>query len=59
MTEYIYSVAREYPDGSQGKRVKKLHRYKPLAVGGLYAHLGNGYPGMQRVLDVEIKKLPE
>ena len=53
MTEYIYSVVREYPDGSQYKRVKKLYRYKPLKVGGLYTHLGKGFPGMQRVLAVE------
>lgn len=46
MTEYIYTVVREYPDGSRGKRGKKYYTYKPLKVGGLYVQLGNGYPGM-------------
>ena len=51
-----YRVIREYPDGSRGKRSKSLLRYidqDPLVIGGLYVHLGNGYPGMQRVLSAE------
>ena len=59
MTEYIYTVVREYPDGSHGKRVKKYYTFSPLKVGGLYTHLGRGYPGMQRVLAVETRELPD
>lgn len=57
---YIYQVVREYPDGSRGKRTKPLYRYKPdLKVGGLYTHLGRGFPGMQRVISMEEKTYPE
>ena len=50
MTEYIYTVVREHPDGSQAKRKNKVYRFKPdLKVGGLYTHLGKGFPGMQRI----------
>lgn len=50
MIEYIYKVVREYPDGSRAGRCKTISRYKPLTVGGLYVHLGKGFPGMQRIL---------
>lgn len=59
MTEYIYTVVREYPDGSRGRRVKKYYAFRPLKVGGLYTHLGKGYPGMHRVLEEEAKALPD
>lgn len=60
MTEYIYKVIREYPDGSRGKRVKRFYSFEPdLKIGGLYVHLGAGYPGMQRVLDMSTKELPD
>lgn len=51
-----YRVIRELPDGSRGKRSKYLYRWSDqgrLNVGGLYVHLGPGYPGMQRVLSEE------
>lgn len=51
-----YRVIREQPDGSRGKRAKYLYRWsdqEQLHVGGLYVHLGSGYPGLQRVLSVE------
>ncbi len=58
-TMYLYQVVREYPDGSQGKRTKQLCRYKPdLKVGGLYTHLGRGFPGMQRVIRLEERTCP-
>ena len=57
VTEYIYTVVREYSDGSQAKRTRKICRYCPnLKVGGLYFHLGKGFPGMYRVLSVEEKE---
>lgn len=61
MTMYIYKVVREYPDGSRGRRAKKIYRFEHeiLQVGGLYVHLGSGYPGMQRVLEVTTKEYPD
>ena len=60
MTMYIYKVIREYPDGSRGKRTKKLwHWENDLKVGGLYVHLGNGFPGLQRVLSMDTEELPD
>lgn len=50
MPVYTYKVVREYPDGSRGKRCKTITRFIPLRVGGIYVHLGNGFPGMQLVL---------
>lgn len=51
---YVYMVAREDPvTGERGKRAKKYCTFEPkLEVGGLYTHLGDGYPGYQRVLSV-------
>lgn len=58
-TLYIYKVVREYPDGSRGKRVRKLYRYKPdLKINGLYVHLGAGFPGMQRIIGMETEEFP-
>lgn len=53
--EYIYTVVREdFHTGECAKRTKKYYSFTPrLAVGGLYTHLGPGYPGCQRVLSVE------
>lgn len=59
MTEYTYRVLREYPDGSRSKRERKITRYKPLKIGGLYVHLGKGFPGMQRVVSEEVKKFED
>lgn len=60
MTMYIYKVIREYPDGSRGKKTKSLWRWENnLKVGGLYMHLGSGYPGMQRILSMETRDLPD
>lgn len=60
MTEYIYTVVREYPDGSMAKRKNKIYRFEPdLRVGGLYVHLGIGFPGMQRILSVRERHLPD
>lgn len=60
MTLYIYRVIREYPDGSQGKRTKERCCYKPdLQIGGLYVHLGRGFPGMYRVLSMTTEEAPD
>lgn len=56
MKEYTYRVVREYQDGSRGKRARTLTRFKQLKVGGLYVHLGKGFPGMQRVLSEETRQ---
>lgn len=60
MTMYIYKVVREHMDGSRSKRAKNLYRHdNDLKVGGLYLHLGSGFPGMQRVLSMETKEYPD
>ena len=62
MILYVYKVVREDINGNRGKRAKRLVRYEselPLRIGGLYTHLGRGYPGMQRVLSMEIEKCPD
>lgn len=60
MTFYIYKIIREHPDGTQGKRAKRLYRFEPdLNVGSLYLHLGPGYPGMQRVLSMTTEEFPD
>ena len=53
MKRYIYRVAREnVVTGERAKRSRTIERYEPLTVGGLYVHLGSGYPGAQRVLEL-------
>lgn len=53
MKRYIYRVAREnLTTGERAKRSRMIERYKPLTVGGLYMHLGSGYPGARRVLEL-------
>ena len=51
-----YKVIREYPNPPQrGKRCKTIYRWsdkEQLKVGGLYANLGQGSRGLQRVLSV-------
>lgn len=59
MKEYTYKVVREYRDGSRGKRAKTLTRFSRLRIGGLYVHLGKGYPGMQRVLSEEVRQIED
>lgn len=60
MTLYIYKVIRERPDGTRGKRAKKYICFEPrLKIGGLYLHLGSGFPGMQRVLSMSVKELTD
>ena len=59
-TEYIYTVVREdYVTGERAKRTKKFYSFTPrLEVGGLYMHLGKGFPGCQRVLSVKEYLVP-
>ena len=60
MILYVYKVIREDMNGNRRKRAKKLDRYKPdLKIGGLYVHLGSGFPGMQRVLSMETEGDPD
>lgn len=56
---YVYRVIHEdVITGQRGKRAKKYSSYKPeLTVGGLYFHLGIGYPGAQRVLDMKTEEI--
>lgn len=58
--EYVYTLVKEdFYTGEQAKRHKKYYSFEPkLKVGGLYCHLGKGYPGCHRVLAVEAKKTP-
>lgn len=53
MKRYTYKVIREnVVTGERAKRSRTIERYEPLTVGGLYMHLGYGYPGAQRVLEL-------
>ena len=53
MKRYIYRVAREdLTTGERAKRSRTIERYDQLTVGGLYIHLGSGYPDAQRVLEL-------
>lgn len=58
--EYIYTVVREdFRTGERAKRTRKYYSFTPnLKVGGLYTHLGNGFPGCQRVLNVKEHLVP-
>ena len=51
-----YKVIGEYPNPPRrGKRCKIIYRWsgkEQLKVGGLYANLGPGHTGLQRVLSV-------
>lgn len=50
---YTYRVIRENAvTGQRAKRSRTITRFKPLQVGGLYCHLGSGYPGFQRILEL-------
>ena len=51
MKRYTYKVIREnVVTGERAKHSRTIERYDQLTVGGLYMHLGYGYPGAQRVL---------
>ena len=57
---YQYKIVREDPQGGQGKRIKTYYSYtSKLKVGGLYVHLGKGFPGLQRVLSVTVEEPPD
>ncbi len=56
---YTYKVVRENLNGEQGKRKKIYYTYEPLNVGGIYAHLGCGFPGLHRVLECVKKEKVE
>ncbi len=60
MKLYVYKVIRERLDGSRCKRAKRLTCFEPeLRIGGLYAHLGAGFPGLQRVLSMTVEQIPD
>ena len=54
---YEYTLIKEdLRTGQQGKRRRRYISFEnKLKVGGLYLHLGPGFPGAQRVLSVEEK----
>lgn len=50
---YTYRIIKENcVNGQRAKRTRTITRYKPLEIGGLYLHLGDGYPGAYRVLEL-------
>lgn len=53
--EYVYTIIKEdFKTGERAKRTKKYYSFTPkLNVGGLYVHLGKGFPGCYRVLSVD------
>ena len=60
MKKYKYTVVREYPDGTRGKRTKTYESYTDkLIIGGFYAHLGHGFPGMHRVLSKTVEEVED
>ncbi len=44
--QYIYTLVKEdFATGKRAKRTRKYYSFTPcLKVGGLYTHLGKGYP---------------
>ena len=55
---YKYKVVREHLDGTRSKRAKTYWSFEDnLRVGGLYVHLGSGFPGFQRVISVEVEEI--
>ena len=50
---YKYRLINEHPfTGERAKRSRIMYRYEPLTIGGLYCHLGLGFPGFYRVLEL-------
>lgn len=50
---YTYRIVKEnFINGQRADRARSITRYEPLEVGGLYLHLGHGYPGAYRVLEL-------
>ena len=46
--------------GVRGKRSKRYACFEPsLRIGGLYVHLGTGFPGLQRVLSMTVEHIPD
>lgn len=58
--QYVYTLVKEdFVTGKRAKRTRKYYSFTPcLNVGGLYVHLGKGYPGCQRVLSVKEQWVP-
>jgi len=52
MRLFKYKVIR-IPDGKRPKYICRYDDEPQLKVGGEYAHLGKGYPGIQKVLSKE------
>lgn len=50
---YIYKIVKEnYRTGKRANRSRQITRDRPLAVGALYTHLGKGYDGTYRILEL-------
>lgn len=50
---YTYRIIKEdFRTGKQGQRRRTITRRSPLTVGGLYFHLGSGFSGCWRVLEL-------
>lgn len=50
---YTYRIIKENViTGERAKRSKTIRRYEPLTLGGLYCHLGHGFPGFYRILEL-------
>lgn len=50
---YTYRIVKENcVSGKRSGRTRTITRYKPLEIGGLYLHLGTGFPGAYRVLEL-------
>ncbi len=57
---YKYKVVREDLNGIQGKKAKTYYSFTDnLKIGGLYTHLGTGFPGLQRVLSMTEKEFAD
>lgn len=51
--EYTYKIIKEnYSTGERAGHSRTISRCQPLTIGGLYFHLGKGYPGCYKVLSL-------
>lgn len=53
LARYTYWVVKEdCLTGQRAKRKRRIVRDRPLEIGGLYMHLGTGFAGSYRVLEL-------
>ena len=53
---YVYEVVREWSNGRRAKQVKKFESCVDLYEVGYLVALGNGFPGISRILSKSVKE---